>query len=229
MRSRWIWAILAPLTWSAAVFADDIDDCNNTVDHVQAIRGCTALIVGGQLDRANAIRAFERRGSAYSETGNFDAAISDYSMAIEFDPAARLTYASRARVYSKKADYAAAIQDLTKSIAIKPDSFNFVERAQVYEKLGNHERAIADYTTAIGLDPDSAFGSQSYTERADVFMATGAYDAAVADYTKAIELDPQDVQLADRNNPPPTSTVGVPRPSSKRERPPTDCWTPNAR
>ena len=201
MRSRWIWAILAPLTWSAAVFADDIDDCNNTVDHVQAIRGCTALIVGGQLDRANAIRAFERRGSAYSETGNFDAAISDYSMAIEFDPAARLTYASRARVYSKKADYAAAIQDLTKSIAIKPNSFNFVERAQVYEKLGNHERAIADYTTAIGLDPDSAFGSQSYTERADVFMATGAYDAAVADYTKAIELDPQDVQLADRNKP----------------------------
>ena len=89
MIGRWFW-ILAPLLWSSAAFSDDIDDCNASGDHPRAIQGCTALINGGNLNRRNAIRAFENRASAYAETGNFDAAIADYTMSIEFDPKAEL-------------------------------------------------------------------------------------------------------------------------------------------
>ena len=108
MNGRWCW-ILASLLWSSAAFSDDIDDCNASGDNARAIKGCTSLINGGNLNRRNAIRAFEKRASAYEETGDFDAAIADYTMSIEFDPKAELTYDFRGRLYGKKTDYATAI------------------------------------------------------------------------------------------------------------------------
>ena len=199
MIGRWFW-ILAPLVWCSAAFSDDIDDCNASGDHPRAIQGCTALINGGNLNRRNAIRAFENRASAYAETGNFDAAISDYTMSIEFDPKAELTYAFRGRLYGKKADYAAALTDLTKSLEVKPSIFAYADRAEIYEQIGDHARAIADYTKALELDPGPTFGLEFYTKRAAALMASGDYKSAVADYTKAIDVDPTHVELTDRNS-----------------------------
>ena len=84
MNRRWLW-ILAPLLWSSAAISDDIADCNASGDNARAIKGCTSLIEGGRLNRPNAIRAFDRRASAYTEAGDIDAAIADYTMSIEFN------------------------------------------------------------------------------------------------------------------------------------------------
>ena len=146
----------------------------------RAIQGCTALINGGNLNRRNAIRALENRASA--------------------NPKAEMTYDFRGRLYGKKADYAAALTDLTKSLEVKPSIFAYADRAEIYEKMEDHARAIADYTKALELDPGSTFGLEFYTKRADAHMASGDYKSAVADYTKAIDVDPTHVELTDRNS-----------------------------
>ena len=198
MNSSWIW-VLAPLVWSSAALSDEIDDCNTSSDYARALKGCTSLISGGNLNRRNAIRAFEKRASAYSETGNFDSAISDYTMALGFDPKAELIYAFRGEMYGKKADYEAAIRDLTKSLELKINSIAYVNRARIYEKMGDHARAITGYTKAIELDAGSP-SSSLYTSRAEAFMASGDYESAVGDCTKAIEANAADVELTDRNS-----------------------------
>ncbi len=198
MNCRWIW-ILALLVWSSAALSDEIDDCNTSSDYARVIKGCTSLISGGNLNRRNAIRAFKKRASAYSETGNFDSAISDYTMALEFDPKAELTYAFRGEMYGKKADFEAAIRDLTKSLELKANSIAYVDRARIYEKMGDHARAITDYTKAIEFDAGSP-SSSLYTSRAEAFMASGDYESAVGDCTKAIEADAADVELTNRNS-----------------------------
>ena len=103
-------------------------------------------VSGGNLNRRNAIRAFEKHTSAYSETGDFNSAISDYTMGLEFDPKAELIYAFRGEMYGKKADYEAAIKDLTKSLELKVNSIAYVDRARIYEKMGDHARAITGLT-----------------------------------------------------------------------------------
>ena len=199
MIGRWFW-ILAPLLWSSAAFSDDIDDCNASGDNARAIKGCTSLINGGNLNRRNALRAFEHRASAYTETGDIDAAIADYTMSIEFNPTAEMSYDFRGRLHGKKADYVAAITDLTKSLELKPSIFAYADRAEIYEKMGDYARAIADYTKALELDPDATFGLEFYTKRADAFMAAGDYKSAATDYTSAIDADPKHVQLSDRSS-----------------------------
>ena len=199
MIGRWFW-ILAPLLWSSAAFSDDIDDCNASGDNARAIKGCTSLINGGNLNRRNALRAFEHRASAYTETGDIDAAIADYTMSIEFNPTAEMSYDFRGRLHGKKADYVAAITDLTKSLELKPSIFAYADRAEIYEKMGDYARAIADYTKALELDPDATFGLEFYTKRADAFMAPGDYKSAATDYTSAIDADPKHVQLSDRSS-----------------------------
>ena len=49
-----------------------------------------------------------------------------------------MSYDFRGRLYGKKADYAAAIRDLTKSLELKPSIFAYADRAEIYEKTGDH-------------------------------------------------------------------------------------------
>ena len=82
-------------------------------------------------------------------------------MSIEFNPKAEMTYDFRGRLHGKKADYAAALTDLTKSLEVKPSIFAYADRAEIYEKMGDHARAIADYTKALELDPGQPSGWSS--------------------------------------------------------------------
>ena len=106
----------------------------------------------------------------------------------------------RGRLYGKKAQYPDAVNDLTKSIEIKPNFLAFFDRAQVYENMGENARAVADYSKALELDAGTSFASSLYASRAAVFMASGDYNSAVADCTKALDADPAHVELADRNS-----------------------------
>ena len=223
MIGRWFW-IPVPLLWCSAAFSDDIDDCNASGDNARAIKGCTSLINGGNLNRRNALRAFEHRASAYTETGDIDAAIADYTMSIEFNPTAEMSYDFRGRLHGKKADYVAAITDLTKSLELKPSIFAYADRAEIYEKIGDYARAIADYTKALESTRRNV-RTGVYTKRADAFMASGDYKSAATDYTSAIDADPKHVQLSDRSSTTADLFTAARSHSSGRARPLTRCTT----
>ncbi len=56
----------------------------------------------------------------YDDNGQFDKAISAYTMAIERNPTRGDVYYDRGNVHYKKGDYKKAIEDFTKAIEIEP-------------------------------------------------------------------------------------------------------------
>jgi lipoprotein NlpI len=137
--------------------------------------------------------AYNERGIAYKEKGQYDKAISDYNMAIEINPRLSEAYNNRGLAYSKgKGQYDKAISDYNKAIEIDTLCIPcYLNRGNAWDDKGNTNRAIADYNKAIELDPTFV---GAYTERGVAYALTGDYQDAIRDFNKAIELDPNDAR-----------------------------------
>ncbi len=68
--------------------------------------------------------AYNNRGNAYADKGDFDPAIQDYNTAIELNPNFAETYYNRGVAYADKGDFDPAIQDYNTAIELNP---NFAE------------------------------------------------------------------------------------------------------
>ena len=78
-------------------------------------------------------RPYCNRGNAYSDRGDYDRAISDYTQAIKIDPNCALAYYNRGNSYKDKGDFDQAVRDYNKAIEIKPDyAIAYHNRAVVY-------------------------------------------------------------------------------------------------
>ncbi len=94
----------------------------------------------------------------------------------------------------ERKEYAAAIEDFTQAIKLRPDfSKSLMFRGFALEVLGELERAIADFTKAMEIEP---LAGVPYSARARVRLTKGDSDGAIADFTKAIELDPKEANKA---------------------------------
>ena len=132
--------------------------------------------------------AYNNRGSAYAQKGDFDTAIQDFSKAIALNPEYALAYSNRGGAYAQKGDFDTAIQDFSKAIALNPDLADaYYNRGVAYADKGEVDTALQDYTKAIALAPENA---KAYNNRGIAHAATGDFAAAIEDYTKAIELAP---------------------------------------
>jgi len=155
---RWI-CISLLVAGTAAAYADDIDDCNYHSNHARAIEACTTLIDAGKLNRRNLISAYKNRATANTEERFYDAAIADYTRAIDIDPRHPLvadSYTRRGTVYEKMRNYDRAIADFNKVIELTPKSSGaYGHCADAYAKKDDLDQAIAYYTRAIEVDPDA--------------------------------------------------------------------------
>jgi tetratricopeptide (TPR) repeat protein len=82
-------------------------------------------------------------------------------------------------------EYNASVNDLTKSIQLKPGAPAYGGRATAYYFLGRYADAITDLTEAIRLRPNDAV---FYKYRAKAYDAAGDHLRAKADRKKAKEL-----------------------------------------
>jgi tetratricopeptide (TPR) repeat protein len=136
--------------------------------------------------------AFLDRGILFTDRGDYDTAIADYTEAITLNPNLAAAYFHRGITYSLQEDYDRAISDYTQAIRIDPDY------AQAYYHRGitynfdkkDYDKAIADYTQAIRIDPDYA---EAYYQRGMIYLFKKEdHDKAIADYTQLIRLDSDD-------------------------------------
>src|SRR5712692_10111713 len=89
------------------------------------------------------------------EQGNCDAAIADYTRAIALDPQMAAAYNNRAYTYMAKQDYASALPDLDRAIALRPDYVNaLMNRGDIYNYYYDidFDKAIADYDRVLALN-----------------------------------------------------------------------------
>ncbi|TKW78951.1 MAG: tetratricopeptide repeat protein [Bradyrhizobium icense] len=144
-------------------------------------------------DASEAIRlsasvpAYNLRGSAYYDKGEYDIAISDFNDALKTATGdVGIIYHNRGNAWRGKNEFAKAIDDYSMSIKLGPKSaFSYQNRGTSKRALGDLEGALADINEAIRIDPSLA---QPLTHRAVIWRAKGDLDRAVADTTEAIRL-----------------------------------------
>lgn len=137
--------------------------------------------------------AYNNRGNAHNDTGNRQAAIDDYTKAIEVGPRYAEAYYNRGTVYLSLGNYQQAITDLTKAIDLNQYYIDaYSNRGVAFGHLGNPEQAMIDFTKVIELNPQDA---EAFYSRGFAIASLGNYRRAVTDFTRAIELNLKDAKV----------------------------------
>jgi|GEM_PF-2419325 len=139
-------------------------------------------------------RAYNDRGLAYKQKGNFERAIADFSEALRLKPE-WLVYQNRAVTYYEMHNDDKAIADYSKAIEVgkqKPvTAFSLIGRAHCYVNKEDADKALTDLNAAIKIDTKE---SDAYVLRGIVHKVRHEYELSLADYEKAIALDPKDAR-----------------------------------
>ena len=141
----------------------------------------------GEAIRLHAsVAAYNLRGFAYYDKGEYDIAISDFNDALRMGPPSGILYHNRGNAWRSKGEYAKAIADYDQSIKHGPPSaFSWQNRGISKRALGDLDGALADINEAIRLDPQLP---QPLTSRSVIWRARGDFDRAIADTSEAIRL-----------------------------------------
>jgi len=165
-------------------------------DEETAIAEYTRLI---ELDNTDA-DAYYQRGRIYYDDEDWENAIADFNMAIEYDhPQTDLVYFYRGFANSEFGNYDQAISDYTRSISLDTDCENecwidYNNRGVTYERSGDLDAALADYDTAVDLNPNYAL---AYSNRGYLHEDLDMPEDALADWNRAFELRQQSLDERD--------------------------------
>ena len=133
--------------------------------------------------------AYTQRGNINDALGQYTAAISDYDEAIHLNPADAEVYANRGFVQTKLGNHEAAIADHDEALRLNPNLVKaYHNRGLAKLMLGKHESAIEDFDRTIQIYPDSAI---PYWNRAMAKRSLRRYKAAIADYGETILRMPE--------------------------------------
>src|SRR5580692_12188206 len=88
----------------------------NASDPDLRISGCTSLIQSNKETTDKRADAFNKRGIAYKDKGDYDRAIQDYDQAIRLSPKNAAAFDNRGVAYAGKGQYDRAIQDYDQAI-----------------------------------------------------------------------------------------------------------------
>src|SRR6476646_4048262 len=107
------------------------------------IEGCTAVIQAGKYTGKGLAFAFNNRGIAYQNKGQYDRAVQDYDHAIKLNPKYAEAFYDRSNTYVAKGQYDRAIQDYDQAIKLNPNFASaFNNRGVAYAHKEQYERAI---------------------------------------------------------------------------------------
>jgi tetratricopeptide (TPR) repeat protein/V8-like Glu-specific endopeptidase len=134
-----------------------------------------------------------RHGLWQAAAGNTDAAIDDYTTALQLEPNYPAALFSRSQSLSDRDDKAkrdleTAIADLTTLIGRFKDSAELImNRGYFLMRDRRFDEAAADFTDVLKLRPKS---SSALRARAGVYADLKEFDKAAKDYEHAVDLEP---------------------------------------
>ncbi len=142
----------------------------------------------------NNYRAYELRGMAYSQMGQFQLAIKDYNKAIHYYEGIQLkhdyssVFFNRAMAYTHLGKYQLAIEDYDKAVLMNSDFIEaYNNRGRIYGQVGQYRMAIEDFNKVININPKH---EKAYNNRGLAFNALRQYQNAIKDFKTAISLKP---------------------------------------
>jgi len=130
--------------------------------------------------------AYNNRGNAFYELGEYEAALKDYNHAISLNPKGGGPYLNRGILSLAQKQYESAVEDFTQALKKFPNqSRPFNARGLAYEKLGNWTKAKEDYGKAISSDSSNG---EAYFNLGRVQLHHDELGAAILSYQKAKAL-----------------------------------------
>lgn len=154
----------------------------------QSIELFTDIIESGDLRGEKLAQAHAYRGHARYFRGSDEAAVEDYSAALELDPDdGQLRHALVAALVAV-GNYARALAEADRAVEQNPsDSIAYGNRCDLRRILKEFEAALVDCNRAVALDPEFAY---SWAERAKFYRDWGYHSEARSDTKIAYELWP---------------------------------------
>jgi len=132
------------------------------------------------------------RTSQHYETGDFGAAVADYSRAIELDPQIVNAWNNSGQAKRALGDIQGALADFEHAIALKPRYYlSHLRRGQARLDQGDSEGAIADLNRDLELKPMKADLWRVLAERSAAKAGVGDADGALQDWARAMKLNPE--------------------------------------
>ncbi len=133
-------------------------------------------------------RPYFNRALAYDATLDLNAAIADYTRAIDINAGYANAWSNRGLAYLKLGQLDKAVSDNMKAVEIEP-SFSpaYNNLGSAYDEMGQYPKAIDSYSKAIELKPNSA---DAYSNRGITYGKLGQWDKSIADFDKALEINP---------------------------------------
>jgi tetratricopeptide (TPR) repeat protein len=103
-------------------------------------------------------------------------------------------FARRAAAFDARHDYAAAIADYTRAIALQPSAErDYYERALEHRRNKEPDAALADFTAALNLKPDD---EEALIARGDLRLRQKDEGGAAADFEAAAKIQSHDRMAA---------------------------------
>ena len=96
-----------------------------------------------------------------------------------------LVLQKQGKIFFEQEDWDAAMECLSRSIALFTSVGTFILRAQVYEKLNDWTNAYYDYSFAIRLEPDNG---ELFGHRGLCLAKLKKYSISIEDLTKCCEV-----------------------------------------
>lgn len=174
---------------------DIVANCLNVGQPLAAVSACSAAIGDPRWTGAAAAWAYNNRGLAHAASGNFLAAIEDYSLAIalrdDFAPA----FSNRGNAHAALGDMLMALADHDRAIELDPTYVSaWHNRGVDNEELGNARTALDDYRKALSLNAEHG-GSRIGLATANCRLGrTKASSAARLDAINRGHIDPAEFQ-----------------------------------
>ena len=134
------------------------------------------------------VEYFNKSGLAQAKLGNYEQAISDYSVAIKRKTDYVEAYSNRGLAKHHLKQYGHALSDYDMAINQNPDyAAVYYNRARTKQTLKKHTEAIPDYDAAIKIDPEYV---DAYFYRGNAKRNIRRHFAAISDYDTVIKLKP---------------------------------------
>ena len=131
-------------------------------------------------------KAYDFRGNAKYELGQYDEAIHDFSQVIKREPNDAGHYYDRSWAYWNMDNVEDAIIDISKALEIEPkNSLYYYEKARFEYWSGRYKESIIDMTKGIELKPTE----NKYLIRGYCYLELEMYNEALENYNSAIDFD----------------------------------------
>lgn len=138
-----------------------------------------------QSSNTQAAIPFYHKGTSLLSQEKFQAAIEEYTKAIELDPNFIMAYIFRANAKLKTKDWNSAIEDFDKALSLKPNDVSCtLNRGICKYENGDIKSAIEDFNTVIQVNPQNSI---AYEFRGQCFKKLRDYANAGKDFSKLVD------------------------------------------